>query len=67
MRIHGSHNILDIQGRPCNLFFSRLSLQASAVQERFQAAVVEFQGVLTITNIVRLWMQSSHLSSRVCP
>ena len=35
-------------------------MQASAVQERFQAAVVDFQGVLTVTNIVKLWMQSSH-------
>ena len=44
-----------------NLFQQGVNaMQASAVQERFQAAVVDFQGVLTVTNIVKLWMQSSH-------
>ena len=42
-------------------------MQAAAVQERFQAAVVAFEGVLIVTNIVRLWMRSSHLSSHECP
>ena len=32
--------------------------QASAVQERFQAAVMDFQELLTVTNIVKLWVQA---------
>ena len=32
--------------------------QASAVQERFQAAVMDFQELLTVTNLVKLWVQA---------
>jgi len=32
--------------------------QASAVQERFQAAVMDFQELLTVTSIVKLWVDA---------